>query len=547
MENVMRLLGIMSVQAAIVLIVVFIVRKLFEKIRIEKKYMMILWAIPFFFLVFPWKLTLSKGFWQTAPAEVIVVKEAEVETESPVVAEDEDGIDVWYGSGSAQLFSQQMEQTAGFFDEPEQEKKLLERVGEIFTDNSEIFNILGIIWGAGLVVILIGNIISCLRMKKKLVCSIETGERVFEGDDVEGPMTVGVIRPRIYLPVGICEEDKKHILAHEMTHIKRHDPLYKFIVYLITCIYWFNPLVWVGFYLFSRDMEMACDEETLRTLGEEEKESYVKVLLDTASGKIRKKRIIFAAPIAFEAGDIKSRMKNIMSYKKTIFILSAAAIVICGMIGAVFMTAAESIPETLDEMDYYKAFIRQIEEAAADDFKTVSTEELGISEVFKNGLLMVFNQAAYGYVVDYGYTYGAWLGYNFVDLDKDGIFELLFAVDDKYLEESPIYDIYTFKDGKICRLAEGTQSSCFYLCEDNHIINAYWDINDEGYQAEYSLENGQWKFLGSLLYDGSYHYNKKEISIEGAKAIDEDTGWKLRNNRTYKTMRYTRFRTEEDD
>lgn len=526
MQNFMMMLGTMSLQASIIIVVVLVLRKIFAKLRIAKKYMMLLWIVPFFCLIFPGKISVPHGFWQTAPTAVMVEKQVEEEPVEPVVqAEKEDGLDIWYTeTKSAELAHRQTGQVVGILESEEAEERKE-------SDWQMITGILGLVWGIGVIAFLVGNMIRYMRLKNKLLCSVEIEEKVSVGDDIDSPMVVGVFRPHIYLPTGLPEEYRKHILAHEKTHIRRMDTLKKIVVYTITCVHWFNPMVWVAFWLFSKDMEMTCDEETIGRIGMEEKESYAKVLLEVASGKALKNRIIFAAPIAFEEGDVKSRIKNIMRYKKNIVIVAACAVMISFVVAGVFMTTTKVVEEKLDEREYYQAFIQQIEEAAKDDFKTVSTEELGISEMFN-------------YAVDNDfYTFG----YNFVDLDADGVYELLFGADDKYEAEDDIYNIYTFRDGKIYRVAEGMTNDCFYLCENSVILHERYSGSHDGHNAYYNFENGQWKLIESIVYDErkdttcTNFYNKKTVLSEDAMEISVSTASTKVNRYNYRDIRYVPF------
>lgn len=106
---------------------------------------------------------------------------------------------------------------------------------------------------------------------------------------------LGVFRPRIYLPVGLREEEQRCILLHERTHLKRLDHLTRLAAFAALCLHWFNPLVWVAFYLSGRDMEMSCDEAVIKALGTSSKKTYSSSLLTLAVGR----RFIPGAPLAF--------------------------------------------------------------------------------------------------------------------------------------------------------------------------------------------------------------------------------------------------------
>lgn len=103
-------------------------------------------------------------------------------------------------------------------------------------------------------------------------------KKVKEGG-VQTPFTAGIFRPRIYLPEGLDEIQEELVTTHERMHIKRLDYLIKPIFFLACCVHWFNPLVWLAFYLMESDMESSCDEAVLRRLGYDRKKDYAYTLL----------------------------------------------------------------------------------------------------------------------------------------------------------------------------------------------------------------------------------------------------------------------------
>ena len=138
---------------------------------------------------------------------------------------------------------------------------------------------------------------------------------------------MGVFRPKIYLPSNLNDTEQSYILLHEQTHIKRFDHIIKLISFFVLCVHWFNPLVWVAFYLSGKDIEMSCDESVIKRLGNEVKKDYSTSLLTLATGR----RIVGGTPLAFGEGDTKVRVKNVLNYKKLAFwmiVVSIIAIVI---------------------------------------------------------------------------------------------------------------------------------------------------------------------------------------------------------------------------
>ena len=135
---------------------------------------------------------------------------------------------------------------------------------------------------------------------------------VWECDRIPSPFVLGIIRPRIYIPFRMPKQEQAYILAHEQCHIRRLDPLWKLIAFLLLAMYWWNPLVWCAFFYMVRDMEMSCDEAVIEQFGNEIKQGYSNSLLSFAM----ERHPYSFAPIAFGEGDAGRRIKNVLNFKK---------------------------------------------------------------------------------------------------------------------------------------------------------------------------------------------------------------------------------------
>ena len=131
------------------------------------------------------------------------------------------------------------------------------------------------------------------------------------------------------------------MLLHEQIHIRRRDPLFRMLAYLALCLHWFNPFVWLAFFLSEQDMEMSCDEAVIRRLGSSVKKEYSASLLALASGH----RMVKGLPIAFGEGDTKNRIEHVLQYRKPARILAVAAAVVCGILALQFLANPKN-PET---------------------------------------------------------------------------------------------------------------------------------------------------------------------------------------------------------
>jgi beta-lactamase regulating signal transducer with metallopeptidase domain len=122
------------------------------------------------------------------------------------------------------------------------------------------------IWGLGIITLLIYSLVSVLLLKRQLKGAQLIEKNIFEANNLKTPFVLGLINPKIYLPVGLSKEEQNYILIHEQTHIYRKDHIIKILAFLIVSIHWFNPLVWIAFILMSRDMELSCDERVLKVM-----------------------------------------------------------------------------------------------------------------------------------------------------------------------------------------------------------------------------------------------------------------------------------------
>ena len=135
---------------------------------------------------------------------------------------------------------------------------------------------------------------------------------VWECDRIPSPFVLGIIRSRIYIPFRMPKQEQAYILAHEECHIRRLDPLWKLIAFLLLAVYWWNPLVWIAFFYMVRDMEMSCDEAVIEQFGNEIKQGYSNSLLSFAMDR----HPYSFAPVAFGEGDAGRRIKNVLNFKK---------------------------------------------------------------------------------------------------------------------------------------------------------------------------------------------------------------------------------------
>ena len=190
------------------------------------------------------------------------------------------------------------------------------------------------VWLAGIAALLLYAAVSALRLRLRVRTAVRLEQNVYQSEFVSSPFILGVIRPRIYLPFGLEAGAQAMVLAHERAHLRRGDQLWKPLGYLILAAYWFNPLCWLAYILFCRDIEAACDEKVVRELGEGCKAAYSRALLACSAPK----KLITACPLAFGETGVKSRIKSVLNYKKPAFWLVLAAVLASVAVAVCFLT-----------------------------------------------------------------------------------------------------------------------------------------------------------------------------------------------------------------
>ena len=190
------------------------------------------------------------------------------------------------------------------------------------------------VWLGGCAVLVLYATISALRLRLRVRTAVRLEENVFQSEFVPSPFILGVIRPRIYLPFGLEPGAQDMVLAHERAHLKRGDQLWKPLGFLLLTAYWFNPVCWLAYLLFCRDIEAACDEKVVRELGDGCKAAYSRALLQCSVPR----RMIMACPLAFGETGVKGRIKSVLNYKKPAFWVVLAAVVVSIAVAVCFLT-----------------------------------------------------------------------------------------------------------------------------------------------------------------------------------------------------------------
>ena len=206
--------------------------------------------------------------------------------------------------------------------------------------------VLSIVWLVGIAGMLLYTAISYFRVKRKIGTAVLLRDNVFQSENVVSPFVLGIVNPKIYLPFNMNEQDMSHVIAHEQAHIRRKDHWWKPFGFLLLTIHWFNPLMWLGYVLLCRDIELACDEKVVKELNAEQKADYSQALLTCSVNR----RMIAACPLAFGEVGVKNRVKSVLNYKKPAFWIIAIAIVASIVVAVCFLTNPST--NTLENIEF---------------------------------------------------------------------------------------------------------------------------------------------------------------------------------------------------
>lgn len=202
--------------------------------------------------------------------------------------------------------------------------------------------ILAAAWGIGMALLLLYAAVSYLLVCRKVRESVPLRDNIRLCDRISSPFILGVFRPTIYLPSEMNEADASYVIAHENAHLARRDHLWKPLGFALLILHWFNPLVWIGYILLCRDIEIACDEKVIGKMETAEKKQYSEVLLACSVHR----RLIAACPLAFGEVGVKERIKNVLNYKKPAFWIIVLALIVCVVTAICFLT---NPPSNVDE------------------------------------------------------------------------------------------------------------------------------------------------------------------------------------------------------
>lgn len=219
------------------------------------------------------------------------------------------------------------------------ERTPVRKLGEEVFPMERIVEGASVVWFAGTVILLGYGMISSWKLRKKLKSGEKLESNVYQVEGLPTAFVMGM-PPCIYIPADLTAEEREYVLCHERIHIKRHDMRIKQGAFVILCLHWFNPLVWLAFRCMEADMESSCDEKVLEKMGMDIKKGYSLSLV-----RLSAEERWFGAPLAFGEKPIKTRVKHILQYKKPVSVVAGLAVVAAVAVGCAIWSAPEKVDE----------------------------------------------------------------------------------------------------------------------------------------------------------------------------------------------------------
>lgn len=338
----------MSIAAGWLILAVIALRLLLR--RAPKRFRLLLWAVVGLRLALPWSIESALSLIpsaQTLPEGIMLERAPVLDT----------GISALNGAINPGF-------TAAFTPE----------LGVSANPLQVLLPIAAAFWMLGAAAMLLWALVSWLRLRKRAREAVRLEENVYECE-IASPFVLGLFRPRIYLPFSLENGERELVLAHERAHITAGDHIIKPLGWLLLAAHWYNPLVWLAYALFCRDIELACDERVVRGLSLSDRADYSQALLDLS----RPRGGVRACPLAFGESSVKGRVKSVLSYKKPAFWLVLLAVVVCVGAAVCFLTDPKEEAEPVDDGDGGVVISARLEEnfpAQVLDYAFACTEEM---------------------------------------------------------------------------------------------------------------------------------------------------------------------------
>jgi beta-lactamase regulating signal transducer with metallopeptidase domain len=201
---------------------------------------------------------------------------------------------------------------------------------------------------------------------------------LLKGGDFFVPVTLGLVYPVILMPSDAeswTDETTRLAMVHEVSHIKRNDPLVHLVISLAAALTWFNPLVWVALSRARTAAERAADDTVIRA--GVKPTSYVDTLVDMVK-RAGSDSIVGSPSFAMaRRKEFETRMLAVLDERTSRSVMRPPVALVALAIFAAFATLVAAVPSAIDarplaaiaggdENPTVRAFLRQAEQADGD-------------------------------------------------------------------------------------------------------------------------------------------------------------------------------------
>ena len=213
-------------------------------------------------------------------------------------------------------------------------------------DGVSLGELFPVIWLTGVTAMLLWAGVSYGRLRRRVADSVKLEGNVYESDRIDAPFVLGYFPPKIYLPAGLSEADRRYVLLHERTHIAGQDHWCKLLAWTALSVHWFNPVLWLAYRLFCRDVETGCDQQVIEgfdpSARREDTAGYAAALLHLG----RRGRPPRAVLLPFGEESAKGRIKTVLRYRRPARWMEAGGVLLCAAVGLLLLTdpVAEAVP-----------------------------------------------------------------------------------------------------------------------------------------------------------------------------------------------------------
>lgn len=340
----------MSISSSVVILIIIMLRFIIKK-KVSKTFIFILWILVLMKLMVPLSVESPVSLFNVLSIPRAITSD-NIETQTMDLSENKSN-----NENTTITYDSRYEDDLVLPNASEEQGNMTESVNVVNyqkISGETLLDFLPYIWLFGMLLLLISGIVMYLRLSKLLSDGIlyktlDNGVKVYKSVKVTSPVLIGFLAPSIIIPKNLMLEENEfeYIIEHEVMHMKRFDHITKPIFLMVTCIHWFNPLVWIAYFMAMKDMELSCDEQVLKGYDYKNRCMYANALLNIS---IVQNNLSFSGVVAFSENSTKSRVKSVLNFKKIPKLISIGSVVLLIILIATLMTQAEKNKTLKEEL-----------------------------------------------------------------------------------------------------------------------------------------------------------------------------------------------------